>query len=116
MKENQDFECHQGVTRVVTVNTDDSAGDPKTLDSAEWYAFKNQGDRIEEAVLSKTGSDITLINIDGTDDGVRFTMQPKDSARLEGNYYHETWGEDATGNRDLVAIGKMIVLASGGKG
>lgn len=118
MKTNQNFEVRQGTTKQVTIDVDtEGTTTAKDLSggSAEWYAFHHSQRLVKKAVLKKTGSDISIINGDDTNDHVRFTIQPNESARLEGDYEHEVWAEDATGNRDCVATGTMTVLPTGGK-
>ncbi len=110
----QDFECYQGETKQVTINTDDGNGDPKTLTGGTiiWEVFRSREDPRPEAVLKKSGADITLVDVDGTDDGIRFTIDPADNARLSGAYEHEARAKDAAGNEAVVAVGTMTVKSS----
>ena len=110
-KNNQDFELFQGESKQVTINTDDGAGAPKvmTSGSATFGAYRNPESPKPEAVLTKTGTDISFVNVDGTDDGIRFTLAPADTARLHGDYPFLVDGIDSGGTEAVVATGIMKV-------
>ncbi len=107
----QDFELYQGETKQVTVNTDDSAGAAKAMTggTATFGAYRNLESPKPEAVLKKTGGDVTFVNVDGTDDGIRFTVDPKDTARLSGDYPFIVDAVDSAGDEAVVSIGIMKV-------
>ncbi len=107
----QDFELYQGETKEVTVNTDDAAGAAKVLTggTATFGAYRSLEDPKPEVVLKKSGGDVSFVNVDGTDDGIRFTLDPKDSARLSGDYPFIVDAVDSAGDEAVVLAGTMKV-------
>ncbi len=110
-KVDQDFELYQGETKEVTVNTDDAAGAAKAMTggSATFGAYRSLESPKPEVVLKKSGGDISFVDVDGTDDGIRFTLAPADSARLSGAYPFIVDGVDSAGDEAVVSIGVMTV-------
>lgn len=110
----QDFSLYRGETKQITINVDDGAGDAKTLTGATivWEAFRIREAPGSKTVLKKSGGDITLVNLDGTDDGIRFTLDPADSARLDGIYEHEARVVDTSNDEAVVTVGKMTITPS----
>jgi hypothetical protein len=111
-KTDQDFEIRQGETTQVTVNTDDGSGNPKAMTggSADFGAYRSLEHPRSEAVLRKNGADISFVDVDGTDDGIRFTLAPTDTARLLGDYPFVVDGIDSAGDEAVVSEGVMTVL------
>jgi hypothetical protein len=106
-KYRQDFEIHQGDHKQVTFAVVDEAGAAKALTSStqEWRAY--QGATVKITVLNAA---ISLVNVDGTDDGVRFTLAPADTSALDpGVYQHELEVTDSGGNVSTVTRGTMTV-------
>lgn len=116
-KFNQDFELFQGETKQVTINTDDEAGDPKVMTggTATFGAYRSLEDPQPEVVLGKSGAAVTFVDVDGTDDGIRFTLAPADSARLSGDYPFIVDGVDGGGDEAVVSTGIMKVKTNPNK-
>jgi hypothetical protein len=110
----QDFELYQGETKVVTINVDLPDGTAWTGTGADivFRAVRVTHNGHIQGSLEKKDADITLVNVDGTDDGVRFTILPEETRELMGEYEHETRAVDATGQEAVLALGKMTVKHS----
>lgn len=114
-KQNQDFEIWQGVKRTVKIPVVDDADAAYTMTSAtpEWRMFKSKLDDQADAVLSKTGGDIAIVNLDGTNDGVQFDIDPDDTKSIApGTYYHEVRVIDVSGNEEVVTTGDVVLHPS----
>ena len=106
-KNAQDFEVYQGDTKQVTITITDEAGAALTLtgSSQKWEAFDGA-----TAAIQKADVDISLVSVDGTDDAIRFTIDPADTATLTaGTYAHEAEVTDSTSNVSTVTRGTMTV-------
>lgn len=104
----QNFTVIQGDTKVLTIAVTDEAGSAKVLTGStkRWKAFDNLG--VEK--ISKADGDITLVNVDGTDDGLRFTLAPSDTVNLApGPYPHEAEVVDSGSNVSTVTKGTLRV-------
>jgi hypothetical protein len=110
----QTITLYQGETKQITIAVVDGAGAAKNLTGATviWEAFRSREDPRPEAVIKKSGAQITLVNSAGTNDGIRFTLNPKDTARLEGDYAHEARVIDTTPDEAVVAEGTLTVKPS----
>jgi hypothetical protein len=107
-KYNQDFEMHQGDTKQITITIVDENGTPKNLTGStkKWEAYiKDQ----TTAVIAKTDGDISLVTVNGTNDSLRFTIDPVDTAGLLGLYAFEAEVVDASSNVSTVARGTMMI-------
>jgi len=100
-KENQSLVIWAGQTMQVTVNVD-AAGSTtaQSLTGATlgvWIS-SNEAGAASDAVLSyfSTDSLVTLANVDGTNDGIRFTIESSDSPDLLGQYFYEVWAKDTS--------------------
>jgi len=113
-KMKQDFELYQGETKIVTINVDAADGTPKSLTSGTitFRAVRVTHNGHILPSLEKKDADITLVDVDGTNDGVRFTILPEETRELMGEYEHETRAVDATGQEAILALGKMTVKHS----
>lgn len=115
-KTGQNFEVYQGATLQVTFNVDNAGTtDAKSLTggTVAWAAFRNQDDAAALAVLGDTDTSITTVNIDDTDDGIRFTIDSGHSDGLDAReYYYEVWAKDSSGNVTPVATGAMRVIGA----
>ena len=61
-----------------------------------------------------TDSLVTLVNVDGTNDGIRFTIESTDSENLAGDYFYEVWAKDTSSNVAPVTTGKINVRPATG--
>ena len=103
----QDFEIFQGDTKEITIPITDENNAAKTLtgSSQKWEAFDGT-----TRVIQKTDAQITLVSKNGTDDAIRFTLDPADTAILAAKEYdHEVEIMDSAGNVGTVTRGKMTV-------
>ncbi|MFV2045470.1 MAG: hypothetical protein ACC700_19840 [Anaerolineales bacterium] len=116
-KIDQDFELYQGETKEVTVNTDDADGAANVMTggSATFGAYRSLESPKPEVVLKKTGADVSFVDVDGTDDGIRFTLAPADSARLSGDYPFIVDGVDSAGDEAVVSTGIMKIKTNPNK-
>ena len=93
----------------------DDDEDPKNMSGATptWYAYYDPSDDLGDAVLSKTGGDIAIVNGNGTNDAIQFTVTDAESKLLSvGRYYHEAWADDGMGNEQPVCTGWMKIAPS----
>ena len=112
-KNNQSFEITQGQTLQVTVNVDASGSTTAaTLTGATlgFWAGSDANIIATDADLIYASTDMSLVSVDGTNDGIRFTIQSTDSAGLTaGSYFFEVWAKDTSSNVAPVATGFMNV-------
>ncbi len=104
----QNFTVIQGDTKVMTIDVVDEAGSPKNLTGStkRWKAF----DKVGVEKISKADGDITLVNVAGTNDGLRFTLTPSDTVNLApGPYPHEAEVVDSGSNVSTVTKGTLLV-------
>lgn len=114
----QTITYYRGTTHPVTVPITDG-GAPFTLtgSSVWWGLFANESDAWADALLTKksTGGSptITFVDVDGTADGVKFTLAASDIPTLAlGNYYHECRILDGSTQYGLLFTGTFRLLAS----
>lgn len=111
----QNFTVYQGQDRLVIVPVVDGNNQPKVMTGGtpEAYVFDDPGDDLGDALISKTGGAISLVNYNDTDDAVQFQIDDTDTKSIDvGVYYHEIWVADATGNKQPVATGWMTLKPS----
>lgn len=112
-KNNQSFELTQGQSLQVTVNVDASGStSAQSLTGATTGFWMGSDANIatSDANLTYPSSDISLVNVDGTNDGIRFTIQSSDSADLAtGSYFFEIWAKDTSSNVAPVSTGRISV-------
>ena len=103
----QDFEIYQGDTKQITIKVTDENGVAKTLTGSSqlWKAYDGATVKI-----SKADVDISLVSVDGTNDAIRFTIDPSDTSSLTaGAYTHEAEVTDSSSNVSTVARGTMTI-------
>jgi hypothetical protein len=116
-KENQSFEIWQNQSAQITVNVDQAnSTDAQSLTGATlgfWLTTNLAG---SDAVLSYFSSDgdITLVDVDSTDDGIRLTIPATDSSGLSGTYFYEIWAKDSSSAVAPVTLGSITVNAATG--
>lgn len=114
----QNFEVYQGSQMQLTWNVDVSGTTtPQSLTGSTqgFWVFAQQGDAIGTAVLTKADSDISLVSLDDTDDGVRLTLDSDDTSGLTAKeYYYELWAKDASSIPTPLATGSLRVKAATG--
>jgi len=105
-KYSQDFEMHQGDTKQITFAVVDESAVAKNLTGStqQWKAFDGT-----VAKITKPNSDISLVNVAGTNDGMRFTIDPADTAGLLGLYSFEAEVVDSSSNVSTVARGTVTI-------
>lgn len=111
----QNFALYQGQDRIVQISVVDEDGNPKTMTGATptFQLFYDPSDDLGDAILVITGGDITIISIDGTDDGVQISFGDSDTENLAiGRYYHEVWVTDPGGNDTPVCTGWVTIKPS----
>ena len=103
----------------ITANVD-AAGSTtaQTLTGATlgvWIS-SNEAGPATDAALSyfSTDSLVTLVSVDGTNDGIRFTIESTDSAGLLGDYFYEIWAKDTSSDVVPVTTGKINVKSATG--
>ena len=104
MKTNQDFSFPRGDDHEIEftiVDDDDEAKSLTGATSVKWELY--QGGIV---IIQKDLDDgVALINVDGTNDGVKVTLEPSDTVSLnDGLYIHEL---------ECVIGGKRLTLAQG---
>lgn len=112
----QDITMWQGEDTVITVPVTDSAGDPVALTGAtavRWSLFQRL-DSTAAALAKTLGSGITLVNVSGTNDGVRITLTTGDTDDLAAGTYehHECRVVDASNQEQVIFIGKLYLKRS----
>ena len=112
-KDNQSFSITQGQSLQVTVNVDASGSTTaQTMTGATlgFWAGTDANIIASDADLIYPSSDMSLVNVDGTNDGIRFTIQSSDSAAMTtGSYFFEVWAKDTSSNVAPVATGYIDV-------
>jgi hypothetical protein len=113
----QDFTLYVGQTKVVTIPVVDSLGAPLNMTgyTKEWGLWQSAYDLQADAILSKADGAISLVNVNGTLDGLRFTISAAEALTLrglEGRYYHEARVKDGSNNEGPVTIGTVTVEPS----
>lgn len=118
-KENQSLVIWAGQTMQITVNVD-AAGSTtaQTLTGASlgvWLS-SNAAGTASDAALSYFSTDtlVSLVSVDGTNDGIRFTIESTDSADLAGDYFYEVWAKDTSSDVAPVTTGKINVKPATG--
>jgi len=109
----QDFSIYQGALEVVEVAVTNSTGGPVDLllfDSLCWVLSRSG-----EEIMREPSTDLDIINIDSTGDGVRITLYSSETAALcPGKIYeHQLWGTLSTEPRPI-SVGKVTVLRGDG--
>lgn len=112
-KENQSFTLTQGQSLQITVNVDASGSTTaQALTGATlgFWAGTDANIVATDANLIYPSTDLSLVNVDGTNDGIRFTIPSTDSSGLAvGAYFFEVWAKDTSSNVAPVATGYMSV-------
>jgi len=113
----QDFTLYVGQTKEVTIPVVDAAGVPLNMTgyTKEWGMWRSALNVQAEAVMTKADGDITLVNVNGTNDGLRFTITAAQAFALlglQGRYYHEARVKDASGKEGPVTTGTVTVEPS----
>jgi hypothetical protein len=118
-KTDQDLTMWQGEDIVITVPITNAAGAVVSLTNAtavRWLVFpgQNSTSNTSAAVLTKTlGSGIALVNVAGTNDGIRITIDTNDTHNLaNGAYYHECRVVDSANDEQVVFIGNLSLKKS----
>jgi spermidine synthase len=109
----QDFNIYQGAVEVIEIAVTDSTGglvDLSTFDSLCWILSKDGTE-----ILREPSTELDIINIDGTDDGVRVTLYSSETSELcLGKLYeHQLWGTLSTEARPI-SVGDVTVLRGDG--
>lgn len=109
----------QGEDLAVTVPITNSAGTAVSLTGAttvRWSLFAGRNVEVSAATatLAKTlGSGISLVSVNGTNDGVRIAIDTDDTDDLDpGTYYHECRVVDASNDEQVVFIGNLYLKKS----
>jgi hypothetical protein len=119
--EGQTISMRRGTTRIIRIPIIDEDGGPLALTNYKgiwWGVWKSDAHKENWASAliskSKSGGEITLVNIDSVDDGVEFEINETDMAAhdLLGDYYHEIKGQDASDYEDVLSCGDFIVSPS----
>jgi len=118
-KRHQSFELTAGQSLQVTVNVDQAGStDAQTLTGATlgFWLSSDEFAAASDAALTyfSTDSAMSLVSVDGTNDGIRFTIQSSDSALLGGQYFYEVWAKDTSSNVAPVATGSVLVVGATG--
>ena len=114
---NQSLTVYQNQSMQMTFNVDQAGStDAQTVTGATtgFWLLNNKGDPSTDAVLSYPSSDISLTNVDGTNDGVVVSIPASDTAGLSGSYYYEVWVKDTSSDVAPVATGKLMVESASG--
>lgn len=118
-KTDQDLTMWQGEDWVITVPITNSAGTAVNLTGAtavRWLVFAGKGAQTSATVaaLTKTlGSGVALVNVNGTNDGVRITIDTDDTDDITpGVYYHECRVVDSASDEQVVFIGNLYLKRS----
>ena len=109
-KVNQNFECYEGNDVVLRVPiTDRNTGEPKILTNAT-IVWKLSDSAKNSVVLSKSiGDGISIVSINGTDDGLEITITAEDTTSLLGTHYHECAVTDVAGDTHTVFLGSATI-------
>lgn len=107
----QDFSLKQGEYKQVTIAVVDSSNVPVNLTgyTLDWGLWRGS-----TRLLTKSyGSGITLVNVSGTNDGLRITLAASDTRTLApGTYYHECRVTNASSQPEVVAAGDVKINES----
>ena len=114
MKDNQSLVIWKGQSLQVTVNVDASgsttAQDLTGASLGVWLSSAEAGAATDAALIFRsTDSEVSLVNVDGTNDGIRFTIWDSDSSLLSGPYFYEVWAKDTSSNVAPVTKGIINV-------
>ena len=116
-KEHQSIVIWSGQELQVTVNVD-AAGSTsaQSLTGAEvgFWLSSNEAGTATDAAITLVDSDMSLVSVDGTNDGIRFTILSSDSADLDGAYFYEVWAKDTSSNVAPVTTGQINVRPATG--
>lgn len=106
---NQNFEMVRGDTKTVTIAIRDKSGNPQPVTGAtsiKWQAWFRGSVQISKDIAA-----IAIIDLNGTDDGLQFVLDPTDTQSLTaGMYEHEAEVVDAGGNRVTTTKGLMKLI------
>ena len=105
-KYNQNFEMHQGDTKQITIDVVDENDVAKNLTGSTQRWQANDGTTIK---ITKSDSDISLVNVNGTNDGLRFTIAPADTVGLLGLFPFEAEVVDSASNISTVTRGTVTI-------
>jgi hypothetical protein len=111
----QNFSLYQGQDCTVQIPVLDEDDQPKPMTSGTptFHMFYDPDADLADAVLSITGSAITIISIDDTDDGVQIVFAGSDTAGIAiGDYYFQVWVADNAGNDNPVTTGWVTIKPS----
>lgn len=114
-KTQQNFTLYQGQDRTIQIPVVDEDGAAKTMTGGTptFYAFDDPSDALTDAIISIADGDITIISIDGTDDGVQIVFEDADTESVDvGDYFWEGWVADPAGNDNPVATGWLTIKPS----
>jgi hypothetical protein len=116
-KEDQSMIIWAGQTMQVTVNVD-AAGSTtaQSLTGATmgaWISSNEAGIGTDAAIIFAS-TDMSLVSVDGTNDGIRFTILDSDSADMAGQYFYEVWAKDTSNNVAPVTTGVINVQPATG--
>jgi len=109
----QDFSIYQGALEVVEIAVTDSTGgaiDLTLFDSLCWILSKDGTE-----ILKESSTELDIINMDSTGDGVRITLYSSETAALDRGklYEHQLWGTLSTEPRPI-SVGHVTVLRGDG--
>ena len=107
-KYSQDFEMHQGDTKQITIAVVDESDVAKNLTGStqRWQAWLGDATAVK---ITKADGDISLVNVAGTNDGIRFTIDAADTTGLLGLYAFEAEVVDSSSNVSTVARGTVTI-------
>lgn len=115
-KENQHIEVAQGQGLRIQIAVVNGDGSPKTMTGGTpiWHCFIDEDEALSAAVISKTDGEISLVDLDGTDDGIQFDFVPDDTDdETIGQYHWESWITPSGGGDQLpVSSGPMTLKGS----
>jgi len=112
---NQDFTMFQGEKKLLQIPITDAAGAPVTLTGAtvRWEVYLQRNDPELVKTTADLTNPITLINVDGTNDGIQIPLVPADTTGwLARTYKHECRVTDSSGNPVVVFTGKLTLRYS----
>lgn len=111
----QNFTLYQGQDHIIYIYVVDEDDNPKTMTGGtpSFNMYYDPDADAADVVLSITGANITLVDLDGTADGVKVVFEDTDSEDKEiGQYYYEVWVVDTSSNENLVSTGWVTIKPS----
>lgn len=114
-KERQNFIMYQGESKLIEAPVVDSDGNPLDMTGAtiEWKAFDTTEDTTPSIEKSTASGNISVIDKNATNDGLRITLVPADTESLVPEvYYHECRVIDSVGNEEVVFSGFITLKLS----